>query len=162
MPPAATPPENSSETVAPKNIPQSDLVLRQVKDLLRDNKVTPEMLDEMGFKSKGELEQFVDKFDKAPKAAPGEGREIEVKPGQPQATAPDTKLPDLNPRSRVSSKAGRDRGSLPQDNIRNNNEGVRFVPPPELRAGFEAFQSTLNRSKSLNPGARKAGGSGGK
>ena len=54
----------------------------------------------------------------------------------------------------------RDRGSMVQDTVRGNIEGVRFVPPPELRAGFDAYSNSLSRSKALNPPARRPAASG--
>jgi len=124
------------------------------------------MEKELGM-SKEELNQFVKKFEKAPKAEPGPGREIEAKPGKPQAVDPNRKLPDLNPGTSVSARTIRDRGGMVQDDVRGNNEGIRFTPPPELRAGFDAYKNSLSRSKTLNPTRRpatskSASGSGGK
>jgi hypothetical protein len=150
--------------VAPKNQPQTELVLRKLQDLIKNDQVTPEMLKDAGM-SKEELNQFVEKFSKAPKAEPGAGREIDVKPGKPQTIAPDRKVPDLNPNAAVSAETIRQRGGVVQDTERNNNEGIRFVPPPELRARFNGFRNTLSRPRTGAP-ARKAApaapGSGGK
>jgi hypothetical protein len=109
------------------------------------------MLKDFGMSSKDELNQFVTKFDKAPKAAPGAGREIEVKPGKSQAVNPSTKLPDLAPNHSVSSKVIRERGGISQDSLRGNNETTRFAVPKEFEPGFNAFKNSLNRSKTLNP-----------
>jgi hypothetical protein len=119
------------------------------------------MLKDLGMSSKEELNQFVEKFTKAPKAEPGAGREIEVKPGKAQAIDPSRKLPDLNPNATVSTKTMRDRGAVVQDTVRGNNEGVRFVPPPELKEGFDAYRSSLSRSRAVNPTRRPEGPGGG-
>src|SRR5215213_8118926 len=89
---AAAPPLNSGETVAP-DVPQSELVLQKLEDLLRKNQVTPELEQATGM-SREQMEQFVTKFKKAPKAAPGPGREIQAKPGQDRTFRPDRPLPE--------------------------------------------------------------------
>jgi hypothetical protein len=155
-PPSATPNQDLADNVAPKNQPQSNLVIRELKDLIKDDKITPEMLKDMNMGSKEELNQFVEKFEKAPKSKPGPGREVEVKPGKPQAVDPNRRLPELIPGSTVSTKMMRDKGAYVQDNVRGLNEGARLEPPPELRARIDAYRNSLSRSKTLNPTRRPA------
>jgi hypothetical protein len=119
--------------------------------LLKENKVTPELEKDLGM-SKEQLDQFVKKFEKAPKTAAGGGREIDVKPGTPQEIDPNRKLPELTTGATASTKQMRERGSFVQDTLRGNNEGVRFEPPPEYRAGFDAFKSSLLRSRAIEGG----------
>jgi hypothetical protein len=158
-PSPASPPLNSADTVAPEgNMPQSDLVLRRLEELLKNNQVTPELEKESGM-SREQMEQFVTKFKKAPKAAPGPGRQIQVKPGKDRVFNPNRKLPDLGPNAHVGNRTGRGRGATVQDQIRDNTEGGRFEIPPELRSGFEAYKSSLSRSKSAaRPAASGSGG----
>lgn len=152
-----TPDQNLGDNVAPANQPQSDLVLRKLQDVIKNDQVTPEMLQDLGMSSKEELNQFVEKFGGAPKRPTGEGREIEVKPGQSKPVVPDRPLPDLNPGSTISSQTVRDRGGVAQDDIRENNEGVRFEPPPELRAKFNAFRSSATRNRTNGGGQPRSG-----
>ena len=151
LPPAPAAPDRAAESVAPDTQPQSDLVLRKVQDMLDKGQITPEMEQSLGM-SKEELNQFVKKFEKAPKADPGQGRDIEVKPGRggPQLD-PNRTLPDLNPSATVGTKQMRERGTMVQDTVRGNNEGMRIDIPRELRAGFDAYRGTLSKSKTLNP-----------
>lgn len=151
--PAATPEQNSSETVAPQDQPKSDRVIGRLRDILKNDQVTPELLRDLNMGSKEELEQFVDKFTKAPQADPGSARDIKAAPGKAQAIDPNRTLPDLTPGAEVSSQAVRNRGGVIQDTVRGNKEGVRFVPPPELRAGFEAYTNSLARPRTSGSGA---------
>jgi len=155
-PRAETPPANAAETVAP-DMPQTDLVLNKLEDLLKRNQVTPEIEKATGM-TREEMEQFVTKFKKAPKAPPGPGREIKVKPGADQKFDPNRTLPDINPNARLGTRTDRTRGSVAQDQIRDNVQGARFEVPSELRPGFEAFKSSLSRSKSRKPAAAGPGG----
>jgi len=140
---------NAEETVAPDR-EQSNLVLRKLEDLLKNNQVTPKLEQETGM-SREQMEQFVRKFKGAPKAEPGKGREIQIKPGESPKYSPNRTLPGLNAGSRVTSKTVRDRDGVVEDQIRDNVEGARFQVPPELRPGYEAYMSSLSRSKVLNP-----------
>jgi hypothetical protein len=148
---------NSADTVAPSNQPQSELTLRQVRDMLKSDQVPDELLKETGM-SKEELNQFVKKFEKAPKAEPGEGREIEAKPGKPQAVDPNLKTTDLNPSTRVNSSTLREGRTVTEDSLRGNNEGARFVPPAEIRARYEAYRKSLARPSGRRGAASPAGG----
>jgi hypothetical protein len=150
-PRAQSPDLNADETVAPQNIPPSDLAIRKVQDLLKDKDAASKLEQETGM-SRDEMEQFVQKYQtKAPKAPDRQGQEIQVKPGQSKAAAPDPTLEGLDPRSSFSTKSLRERGSVVQDNVRGNAEDVRLAVPPEIRSGFEAYKSTLSRSRTLNP-----------
>ena len=60
---------------------------------------------------------------------------------------------DLNPTAEANSQTVRDRGGVIQDNVRGNKEGVRFVPPPELRAGFEGYKNSLARPRAAGTGS---------
>ncbi len=152
LPPAATPPQDAAETVAPRDIPQSELSLRNVQDLLKDPEAAKKLSDELGL-SPDQIEQFVQKYnkDKAPKAAARPGEAIQVKPGANRSVAPNSALPGLDPGANLSTKMLRERGAVPTDDVRNNIETTRFIAPPEVQRGFEAYQSTLNRSRTLNP-----------
>jgi hypothetical protein len=148
--------------VAPQNIPQSELSLRNVRELLQDPEAAKKLSEETGM-SPDQIEQFVQKLekDKVPKGAARPGEEIQVRPGQNQSVAPDRTLPGLDPRTSYSTQSLRDRGAVVQDDIRNNVETTRFIAPPEIRSGFEAYKSTLSRSRTLNPTPnRPAGGPG--
>jgi len=162
-PSTPTPPQNSDETVAPKNIPQSELTLRRLEDLLKNNQVTPELLKDGGFESRDQMEQFVQQYRKTQKAPIGPGRDIQVKPGQSKNLRPAENLPGIDPKTSFSNRSNRDRGTVVRDEVRNNTEGERFLPPSDLQARINAYSNSLNRSKTVAPGrARGAGGSGGR
>ena len=56
--------------------------MRRVEDLLKDDQSTRKLEQETGM-SRQQIEQFVDKWKKAPdRPAPGPGRTIEAKPGK--------------------------------------------------------------------------------
>jgi hypothetical protein len=156
-PPRSEPkPQNAAETVAP-NQPQSDLVLRKVQDLLKNPAEAAKLEKETGM-SREEMEQFVRKFTKPPKNTPREGRTVEVKPSENRPTGADTSLPGLNPGTRISTQSLRDKGAVVQDQERANIEGTRFNAPAEIRSRFEAYQSTLSRSKATSPVRPGSGG----
>lgn len=160
LPPRAeSPPAHSGETVAP-DMPQTDLVLNKLEDLLKKNQVTPELEQATGM-TRDEMEQFVTKMKKLPQGTPGPGREIQVKPGEEQKFDPNRTLPDITSNARMGSRTDRGRGSVAQDQIRDNMQGTRFEVPSELKGGFEAFKSSLSRPRSRKtavppsaPGAR--------
>jgi hypothetical protein len=137
--------------VAP-DAPASDLTLRKVQELLNDPDAASKLEQETGM-SREAMEQFVQKYQKSktPGAVGRTGQEIQVKPGANRAAAPDPTLPGFNPNTNVSTKILRDRGAVVQDQVRDNAEGIRFIAPPEIRSGFEAYKSTLSRSRTLNP-----------
>jgi hypothetical protein len=149
--PRSQEPENQfADDVAPKGQPQSDLSLRKLTDVLRDEQSTKELQDRTGL-TREQLEQFARKFEK-PKAGPaGPGREIEVKPGDQTPAKPAANLPGVSRTTRFSTSSIRERGFMPQDNIRDNVEGLRFQPPPELRAKWQNYQRTLGKSAVTAP-----------
>jgi hypothetical protein len=136
-------PANQGEDVAP-DMPQSSLVLRKLEDMLRENKITSDIEKQTGM-SKEEMEQFVKKYGGTPKAQPGEGRTIEVKPGTDKRLDPTRLGPEFNPGT-TSSRSDRGAGSVVQDNERGNVQGNRSVAPPEIRTRLEAYKSSLSRS----------------
>lgn len=140
---------NADDSVAP-NKEQTMLVVRKLEELLRNNEVPPKLEEELGM-SREQMEHFVQKFKEAPKNDPGPGREIQIKPGESRKFDPNRRLPEVGPTGRVSAQTIRDRGSIVHDQIRDNVQGVRFQIPAELRPGFEAYKSSLSRSKTLNP-----------
>ncbi|MHC5542529.1 hypothetical protein ACYOEI_30255 [Singulisphaera rosea] len=154
-PRAANPPANPGDTVAP-DVPQSNLVLRKLEEMLKNNEVTPQIEQDTGM-SREQMEQFVKRFKKAPQAEPGPGREIKIKPGEERKFDPNRKLPELGPNAPVSSRTIRGEGNAAGDDLRGNIEGTRLQVPPELKAGLEAYKSSLSRSKVLNPSRTGSG-----
>lgn len=138
------------DTVAPRDRPQSDLVLRTVRDLLENQADTSDLEAATGM-SRTEIEQFVKQYERIESGPAGPGREIEVEPG---ASGEDARaasdLPGLGNHS-ISTRALKDRGSIPQDEIRDNQEGVRFAPPPEFRGKIEGYKSAVSRSRAATP-----------
>jgi hypothetical protein len=163
--PRAQEPENpSADDIAPQTgRSQSDLVLRTVKDLLAKDAVTPDLEKETGM-TREQMEQFVKKYEGVKSAPAGPGREIQVKPGQHDASdRPSANLPGIDLNSRYSTKNLKERGTMPHDDVHNMLEGIRFTPPPELRSKFENYKTKLARSRtgtSNRPAPAKADGSG--
>ena len=141
---------NSEETVAP-DMPQTQLTLRKLDDLLRENKITPEIEKQSGM-SKEEMEQFVKKYLGTPKAQPGPGRVIDVKPGEQKNMDPRRPGPDFNPGD-FSPSSERQAGQVVQDTDRNMAQGNRSEAPLEIKSRFEAFKDSLSRSTATRPAA---------
>jgi hypothetical protein len=120
--------------------------------MLRDPEAAKRLSQELNM-SPDQIEQFVQRFDRqrVPKGAARPGEDVQVKPGAGRSVAPDPTLPGLDPRTRFSSKSVRNPGAVVQDDARNNFETTRFVAPPEVRSGFEAYSSSLANSRTLNP-----------
>ncbi|MBV8487198.1 MAG: hypothetical protein JO161_02850, partial [Planctomycetaceae bacterium] len=163
-PKAQEPEDPSTDDIAPLGGPsQSDLVLRTVKDLLEKDAVTPDLEKETGM-TREQMEQFVKKYEGVKTAPAGPGREIEVKPGQHDASLrPSANLPGIDVNTRYSTKNIKERGTMPHDDVHNMLEGIRFAPPPELRSKFENYKSKLARSRagtSGRPAAARSDSSG--
>jgi hypothetical protein len=143
-PHAKEPDDPGKGLVAPEGAAQTDLALREAHAVLADAEKAKNVEQRDGI-SRSELEQFIKKYEK-PKSAPaGPGREINVKPGEQTPVKPSPNLPGINPSNRFSTRTKTDRGSLPQDDVQNNFEDVRFQPPAEFRSKYEGFKNRLSR-----------------
>jgi hypothetical protein len=128
--------------VAPKDQPQSDLFLRKLDEALNNDTKAKELEKETGM-SREQLEQFTEKYKKVKSAPAGPGRDIDVKAGDQIAARPSPNLPGLGASTRFTTKNLRNRGSAPQDQVRENIEGVRFKPPAELGAKWDGYRTKL-------------------
>ena len=154
----ARPPENPDPSIAP-DVPQSDLVLRKLKDLIRDDKFTPEVEQNLGM-TREEAEQFVKKFEKRPELPPiGPGREIVATPGEDPVFAADRKAPEFTTKATVSNRSDRSGTTLTTDSLSDLREGNRSTPPPGLSRQWKAYQENLRRGKPANPPADRPAGS---
>jgi len=147
-PPLPPSPENTDDTVAPGQ-PQSDLVLRKLRDLLDKNEVTPDLERDMGM-SRSDIEQFVRKYEKKQAEKANEpGRTIETKPGEQVASdKPSTGLGKLPGSTPFSTRSHKDGKTNAKDQVRDNVEGFRVQQvPPELRGKYEGYVNRLSRSK---------------
>jgi hypothetical protein len=145
-------PENQGgDTVAPKNQPQSDFFLRKLEEALQDDAKAKDLEKDTGL-SREQLEQFATKFNK-PKSAPaGPGRDINMKPGeQTAAQQPSANLPGLGSSVSFSTATRRASGSAPQDQLRDNNEGIRLTPPAEFRGRLEGYKNKLMKVAAPTP-----------
>ena len=99
--------------------------------------------------SREQMEQFVKRF-KPLKAAPGQGRDVEVEPGYERAfnDEPTSTALDLGT---VGDLATRSPANVVDDQQRDNVEGSRFVVPSELRSGFEAYKRSIAHSIPTRP-----------
>ena len=93
-PPRATPPQNADETVAPRNIPQSEFSLRNVQELLKDPEAAKKLQEATGL-SPDQIEQFAKKLDKdkVPKAATRPGAGNPGQAGREPARRPQSRAP---------------------------------------------------------------------
>jgi hypothetical protein len=150
-PPAQEPEDPFGDTVAPQGQPQTDLVLRKLNEALQDDQRTKDLEQRTGF-SRELLEQFARKYEKPNLGPAGPGREIELKPGeQTAAQQPSPNLPGVDRTLRHSTKNLREKGTMPQDTIRDMNQGVRFEPPREWKGKWEGYLIKLARSKVTPP-----------
>jgi hypothetical protein len=143
--PRAAEPESGSvskDSVAPDNQAQTDLVLRTLQDVLKDPEAAKKLEQDTGL-NREQLDQFVSQYKKVKSGPAGPGRDIEVKPGEQSDAKPASNLPGLDPRTTFSTKNVRNRGTQPQDDVRNNLEGVRFQVPSEWRGKYEGYRTKL-------------------
>jgi hypothetical protein len=128
--------------VAPDGAQQSDLVLKGIHEVLSDPAKLKD-LEKNGI-TRSQIEQLGKKYEKMKSAPPGPGREIKVKPGEQTATQPAADLPELDKSLKFSTKTQTDRGSMPQDQIANNNEDLRFRPPSDLKSKLIDYNNSLS------------------
>src|SRR5262249_17009161 len=124
-------PHDSSETVAP-DVGQVVLVLRKLEDLLRSNQVGPTLERESAM-SREQMEQFVTRFKRLRKAAPGPGRTVEVEPGHERAFNDEPTSIALDWET-IGNLTTRSPANVVNDQQRDNVEGIRFVVPSDLRS----------------------------
>jgi hypothetical protein len=130
-------------------VAQAVLVLRKLEDLLRSNEVGPELERESGM-SREQMEQFVTRFKLRRKAAPGEGRAVEVGPGYGRAFNDEPTSIALD-WGTAGNLATRSPANVVDDQQRDIVEGIRFMAPSELRPGFEAYKRSLSYSIPTRP-----------
>jgi hypothetical protein len=150
--PPAVDPNNpfGNSDVAPRGADQSNLTLRGLSDALKDAKTAKELEDVTG-KTKEFLEQYARKFEKQNIAPGREGKDVEVKVGEQPAAKPGVDLPTVA--VKTSSAQIRNRGQMPQDSVRGNNEGNRLPPPPELAGRVFGYNTRLGK---IQPSTRRA------
>jgi hypothetical protein len=128
--------------VAPTGQPQSGLNLRHLNELLKDDDRAKQLEKDTGL-SREQLEQFSKRYEKVQSAPAGPGRDIDLKSGEQTDAKPSGNLSGLEPSTRFNPANRRGRGTAPQDQVHDNNEGVRFQPPPEWRGKFEGYKTKL-------------------
>jgi hypothetical protein len=138
-------PDGAEPSVAPDK--QPPLVVRQIQDLLKEGKFTPNVEKQLGM-TKDEAEQFVKKFENRPQPGPASpGQEIKVRPGEEKVYDKDRKAPEFTTNATVSQRNKRTGTTLPQDNMGGLSEGAKSEPPPELRKQVEAYRKAVSSSK---------------
>jgi hypothetical protein len=125
------------------------LVLRKLEDLLRSNQVGPTLERESGM-SREQIEQFVTRFKRLRKAAPGPGRTVEVEPGHERAFNDEPTSIALDWET-IGNLTTRSPANVVNDQQRDNVEGIRFVVPSDLRSAFEAYKSSISHSIPTRP-----------
>ena len=153
--PSATEPENAPnrDDVAPKGTSQTQLNLRTFQDILKDPERAKNLEKDTGF-NRDQLEQFARQYEKMQSAPAGPGREIEVKPGEQSDAQPSANLPGVDPKTPFTTKTVRNRGTIAQDDVRNNLEGVRFQVPSEWRAKYQGYKNKLGKVPMGKPKAQ--------
>ena len=95
-----------------------------------------------------QIEQIAKKYEKVKSEPAAPGREIEVKPGQQAPPAkPGTNLPGFDRTQRIGTKNLTGRGDMPQDTVREMNEGARSEAPAEWRGRVEGYKTRIAASK---------------
>ena len=145
--------------MAPKGAEQSDLTLKGVHEILNDPAKLKDLEQRDGI-TRSQLEQFVRKFEKVKAAPAGPGREIKIKPGEQTPAKPSADLPGLDPSVKFNSKTRTDSGSMPQDQLSNNFEGMRFQLPPELKEKYQQYTKSIanvavGKSPAAAPSSKK-------
>ncbi len=139
-------PEKPGESVAPDS---GVLAIRKIQDLLKEDRVTPDVEKQLGM-SKGEMEQFVKRYEKSarPKAPGRAGREIKVKgETKPERVFdPNRKAPEALPNVAVSNKSQRQGSDLPTDTNGGLSEGADAPVPKALRGRFNAYKTSTGNS----------------
>jgi hypothetical protein len=135
----------SRNDVAPENQEQTDLVLRTLQDVLKDPEAAKKLEQETGL-NREQLDQFVSQYKKVKSGPAGPGREITVKDSADVASSkPSANLPGLDARTPFTTKNLRNRGTMAQDDVRNNQEGIRFQVPSEWRGKYEGYKNKLSK-----------------
>ncbi|MDX2036622.1 MAG: hypothetical protein SFX72_08215 [Isosphaeraceae bacterium] len=146
-------PDRPAASPAPdiEQSPPQREAIRKLSELLEQDRVTPELEKRIGM-TRDEMQQFVKKFEqKSPRAAAREGQEIKAGPGGPERKLdPNRKAPDLQPGLRASNRNQRGSNTGIEDKNSGLSEGNTTTAPPELRKRFEAYKSSLGRTR-VNP-----------
>ncbi|HEX8201649.1 MAG TPA: hypothetical protein VF590_14290 [Isosphaeraceae bacterium] len=138
------PAEQPGDSVAPDR-PQSNLVLRKLHDLLRDDETARRLEQDTGL-SRAQMEQFAKKFEGAPERPAGEARDVAVAPSQDRAIDPGRTIPDALPGQTVRTRNERGPGAVAPDQEGGNRQGVRSIAPEEYRNKFDAYRKGISRS----------------
>ena len=144
-PPADQSPDAGGDDVAPKNQPQTELTLRKLHDALQDDQATKRLEERTGM-TREQLEQFAKAYEKPKSGTVAPGRELEVKTGDPAPVKPSSNNPGFGTQ-RIGTKNRTNSDAMPQDSIREMNEGIRSEPPPEWRGKWEGYKSRIARSQ---------------
>ncbi len=139
------------------------LTVRKINDLLKENKFTPAEERRLGL-TKEEAEQFVKKYDKAlkPKQTPRAGREIPVKPNQPERKFdPNRPAPEALPNVAASDRNTRGGNVVATDDVHGLAEGAKSPVPKALQARMNAYTESLARTQVKPPARRPAPAGGG-
>lgn len=161
-PPVAEPPPVNPED-SPAADSGSNLVIRKIQDLLKEDKFTPDVEQRLGM-TRDEAEQFVKKFDpKVKPRQPGrEGREIKVNPNKAERKFdPNRAAPEKLPEVATSSRNDRNSNVVPTDELHGLAEGARAPVPKALQARMKAYSESLARSPVTAPARRPAAPAGG-
>lgn len=158
-PAAPEAPANPAAPIAPDSgVDQGpSLVTRQISDLLKENRVTPDVEKELGM-TRAEMEQFVKKYEKGkPRPAAGPGREIKVDPNAKGRTVgPDYKAAETLPDLAVSKSTSRSGNVAPTDTLSGLSEGAESAAPKAYQSKFNAYKSSLGRASLSNAPRRPA------
>ena len=149
-------PENPGDLPIPDQASSKpELVLRELKDLINSGQDLSKIEESTGL-SRDQIEQFVKKFEKPEREAAGEGRAVNSDQGNDQAVSPDRKLDSRVNQPLVSGRGNRGPGAVVQDTMRDQTQGLRSQAPAEIRSRFEAYQSSISRSKTKASPTSKA------
>jgi len=134
------------EDIAPKE-GQEPLVITEIKDILRAGKSTKELEAETGM-TRQEMQDLVKKFEKVDKPPAEPGRDLKGEVGKDRVFDTNRKIGDPIKANTNSDRSVRGPGAVAGDTLAGDAEGARSAAPPEYKARWEAYRSSLAKTDS--------------
>jgi hypothetical protein len=104
-------------------------------------------LEEATDMSRVELQQFAEKFARPDLDASREGESIQGDQPAPEAMAPRQGIGERLKGSLSGGGSQREAGFAAQDALNAQAQGIRSEAPAEYRSRFEAYKSSISRSR---------------
>jgi hypothetical protein len=126
-------------------------VARKLKQVLdKGDEQQIRQLEEATDMSRVELQQFAERFARPDLEAAREGQTIQGDQPEAKAMPPQEGLGERIKGSLTSGSSERKAGFARQDQFNQDTQGIRTEAPAEYRSRFEAFKSSISRSRGSN------------